>query len=360
MGKNKQYKGIPLDRKQLNVWIKDFANERFNECEVQEIQQNKDIHYNCKIRADGEEIILDLYFLQDGKTTLSPKNGKHQEVKVELADYIVKKVKHYDADAKNMSFSIDNLEKSDFDELIEYMDQLPGVEKAEHVRHEANTSDRYRYTNTMGDKITLIYYDKKKLQIQGKPLILYSEVTAFLSAFIDFDQVIKNQEEFLDVEIDAVNVREEMREILPTAYEILGDKLKKVLASSFALQKSDYPFEEFTPIAFPALRALEGYLNMLLNENDIFEENFGKVFNKEDNRFVMLRKHRVKMHETLIEATEEIYDYFSKHRHTLFHAGGIDATIRIIETRHEADLIVANVLKLIETTHRKTQLVYPN
>src|SRR5690606_29661572 len=125
-------------------------------------------------------------------------------------------------------------------------------------------------------------------------------------------------------------------------------------------QKSEYPFEEFTPIAFPALRALEGYLNRLLNENDIFEENFGKVFNKDGNRFVMLSKHRGKMHETLIDAAEEIYDYFSKHRHTLFHAGGVDAAIRIIETRHEADLIVADVLNLIETTHRKSLLVHSN
>jgi len=63
------------------------------------------------------------------------------------------------------------------------------------------------------------------------------------------------------------------------------------------------------------------------------------------------------MHENTIRVTEEIYEYFNKQRHTLFHASAIDSDIRVIETRQEADLIVATVLRLIETTHQTTQLV---
>lgn len=357
MGKSNPYKGIPLDRTQLQSWIKEFANSKSLINEVSEIIQHKNSHHRCTVQLEEKIVVLDFYYTKDGTTTIQPLAGKHQDLKIEMADYILKKVHHYSPDLKNMSFSINDIEKETFEDLIEYLEQLKDVQKVEHVRHEANTSDRYKFTSSIGDRITLIYYDKKKLQIQGKPLILYSEVTTFLSAFIDFDEVVESQSEFLDLEITPGTVREEMKYILPNAYDSLGENAKKLLASSFALQKTEYPFEDYSPIIFPAFRALESYLKQILLPHGILiKRTFGEVFHKKNEVFIIIRKLKEKLPEDVILAAEEIYNYFKIQRHGLFHASVIDGDIRIIETKQEAETILAEVLRLIETTSDKIQL----
>lgn len=360
MSKKGKYKGLPLDRDSLPGWIQEFVDNKFKKNEVSEIVQHKDTHHKCIINGDDIEIILDLYFSNDGKTTISPSAGKHQDIKVELADFIVGKLKFKNSDVKNRSYSIENLERDVFDELIDYLKQMDGVNLAKHKRSDVNTSDLWQFTSKIGDKITLIYYDKKKLQIQGKPLYLYNEVSVFLSAFVEFDEVIKNRQEFFDVEdveINPIKVKEEMQDSLPSAYNILGDNLKKILAGSFALQKFDYPFEDYSPIAFPALKALEGYLKqILLPYNIIVGKTFATVFQLDGTKHVLIQKHKGKIgNNVVIQSAEQIYAYLFKNRHTLFHTGSVDADTRIVETKQEADMIVADVLSLIETTHSDIQ-----
>jgi hypothetical protein len=354
MSKKSRYKGLLLNRENLPQWIEEFADETFTNSDVSEINQISGTHHKCIITGDDKEIILDIYFSNDGKTTISPAAGQHQDIKTELAEFILNRLQFKNADIKSRSFSIKHLEREMFDDLIEYLLQLPGVSQTNQKRNEVNRSELWQFSSKIGDRITLIYYDKKTLQIQGKPLYLYQEVTIFLSAFSDFDEVIKNQQEYFNVEISPREVKDKMKESLPSAYNILGDNLKKILAGSLTLQKVDLPFDDFSPVAFPALKALEGYLKGILLKYDInVVSNFGGIFKPEGNKHVLNAKTREKIGNNItISVAELLYDFLKKHRHTLFHASGIDADIRIIETKQEADSIIEDVLSLIETTHQ--------
>lgn len=352
MSKGK-YKGLHVDKTLLPSWIEEFSGQYFTKSEISDINPVKDTQHRCTIFGDGKEVLLDFYFAKDGKTTMLP-TGKNSDISKELAEFIYNKIQYKTGDTKTRNYSVDKLEREILDELLEYLRQLSGVTQINHKRNDINTSDLWQFSSHIGDKITLIYYDKKKLQIQGKPLYLFNEVNVFLSAFIEFDEVIKTQKEFLDVEISPTKVKQEMKDSLPSAYNILGDNLKKILVSSFALQKFDYPFEDYSPIAFPALKTLEGYLkSILLPYGIVVAKNFGTVFQPSGPKHVLISKWQGTIGNIrIIQITEEIYAYLYKHRHTLFHTGAFDADTRIIETRQEADLIVSEVLALIEKSHQ--------
>lgn len=355
MSKGK-YKGLHVNKELLPTWIKEFSGGYFSECEISEITQIKDTQHRCSLVGDGKEVLLDFFFTKDGKTTMLP-IGKNREISMELAEFIYDKYQYKNVDNKPRNFSIDMVERDTLEELLDYLSQLPTVTQKNYKRNDTNTSDLWQFTSNIGDKITLIYYDKKKLQIQGKPLYLYNEVTVFLSAFMDFNEVIKTQKEFLDVEISPKNVEQEMKDSLPSSYNILSDNLKKILVGSFALQKFDYPFDDYSPIVFPALKTLEGYLKLILQPFGIVvKKTFGDVFQPSGAKHVLIKKWKDKIGNTAtIQAAEQIYAYLQKHRHTLFHTGVVDVDTRIIETRQEANMIVSDVLTLIENSHRDIQ-----
>jgi len=358
MSKKNKFNGLHVDKDQLPVWIEEFSVQYFSNSEVTAISKIKDTQHRCRIIGDGSEVMLDFFFSKDGKTSMLP-IGKNREASIELAEYIYGKIPYKNEDVKSRNYSIEGLEKTILIDLIEYLNQLTGVNQIKYHRNDQNTSDLWQFTSQIGDKITLIYYDKKKLHIQGKPLYLYNEVTVFLSAFIEFDEVIKNQNEFLEVEVNPTTVKEEMRDSLPFAYQVLGENLKKILAGSFALQKFDYPFEDYSPIAFPALKTLEGYLKSVLIPFDILvKKNFGGFFQPMGIKHVLIKKLKDKINnDVIIQVIEKLYAYLHMHRHTLFHTGTLDADTRIIETRQEADLIVTEVLALIENSERNIQSI---
>ncbi|MGO4348142.1 type II toxin-antitoxin system RnlA family toxin [Paenibacillus sp. MCAF9] len=352
------YKGLHVDKEKLPDWITEFADANFSTSEVSDINLISGTQHRCIIKGDEKEVSLDFYFSK-GKTTMLPV-GKNKDISIKLADFIMNKIEYKNADIKSKSHSIKSVEKEAFQELIEYLTQLQGIGLIKEKRNEVNKSRMLQFSSNIGDKITLVYFDNKTLQIQGKPMYLYHEVTIFLSAFIDFDQVIANQNEHLDVKVTALEVRNEMKELLPCAYNILDDNLKKILAGSLMLQKVDMPFEDYSPIVFPALKVLEGYLKGILRNKGIIvgKEGFGGTFQPNGPKHVLnLRNKNIINDGVTTSVVEALYDYYKKNRHVLFHVSAIDADTKIIETKQEADLIISDVLSLIETTHMDLQSV---
>ena len=54
-----------------------------------------------------------------------------------------------------------------------------------------------------------------------------------------------------------------------------------------------------------------------------------------------------------VEALEEIYNYFRKNRHVIFHVDQILINTKVIEDRQEAVTIINDVARLIESTYKR-------
>ncbi|NMO94233.1 RNase LS family HEPN domain-containing protein [Paenibacillus lemnae] len=108
---------------------------------------------------------------------------------------------------------------------------------------------------------------------------------------------------------------------------------------------------------FPVLRALEGYIKLLFLTKGIriakrngFDEH---IFCHDQKYFLRPDKRALINCEATCAAIERSFNYFNEHRNGLFHADGIDANIRLVETKQEADRIINITFQIIEETYSK-------
>ncbi|MFJ5717292.1 type II toxin-antitoxin system RnlA family toxin [Neobacillus sp. NPDC093127] len=353
------FKGLNLDRDKLPEWIQEFAEIRFSSFQISDINHIGGTQHRCTIEADSKDIMVDFYFAQSGKTTIRPV-GQYVDLGVELAAHIRGKQQFGIAD-RSGDYSVCPLAEEEFHLIIEYLeDELDGVKKINESYNETQKYKLYQFQSKIADKITLKYYQTtRRLQVQGKPMYLYQEVTCLLATHFPFDEVIKNQSEFFNVEIRPEEVREEMQELLPSAYNYLGENLKKILAGSLALQKIDIPLEDYSPFVFPVLKTLEGFIKKILLSNNINVsrkegiDSIGELFgyNGTNNTYVYLSKTGTELDDVTKSWVETLYNYYRKQRHNLFHVESQDVFTRIIETKQEADRIIAKVIDLVESAH---------
>lgn len=349
------FKGLALDRDMLYQWLTEFAEENFSDFTVNPIVHISGNQYRGIIKGDGKDITIDFYYNSDGKTTINPRVGQHQEISLRIASIILTKLQYKESDIQSRSYSVHPIEREDVDVVVEYLQELEGVELVGKSRNDTNKYWLFQYKSKIGDKITLKYFDKKRLQIQGKPMYLYQEVACLLSAYFPFDEIVKKQAEYFSVDINPTEIRIEMQQLIPNAYTALDEQLRKILSSSLSLRKVDIPLEDYSGFVFPALRTLEGYLKFLFSQKGILitkKDMFGNYLHQRPTGFVLNAdaKARITCDKTT-SAIEKCYTYYNTHRHGLFHTEVVASSTRILQTKQSAESIINDVLELIETTY---------
>lgn len=107
--------------------------------------------------------------------------------------------------------------------------------------------------------------------------------------------------------------------------------------------------EDYSCYAFPALRALEGYIKYLFGLKEI---TIGHTFSNVFNGDVLTPQIATRIGDaTFQNELERLYVYFKGNRHVLFHTEQILIGTRLIEDKHEADEIINTVLNLIESSY---------
>ncbi|HEY9827800.1 MAG TPA: type II toxin-antitoxin system RnlA family toxin [Stenomitos sp.] len=303
------------------------------------------------LSLDGKMALIHFYYNNDGTTTITHKVGKNQDLSEDVARYI--KENAIIDERKNFSLAFRGVKEDLFKMMLDYLtDEL----KSEVVSFKDENG--YRLIKIKGkfkDLLTYKHYDNGTLQIQGKPLYLYLETIYFLTEFLELGNLIEAQSLLYKVKINPTEISDELRAFLPRSYEYLDAVHIKVLTSALVLKKLDVPLDDYSPFAYPALRALEGYLKKLLAGKGITigRDGFGELFAQNNLRAFILRqeyKDRILCPATST-AVQDSYNYLHKHRHSLFHAGASSATTRIIDNKAEADEIISTVLSIIDDTY---------
>lgn len=317
---------------------------------IKEVGQQK--RYTFEV--DGAVSLLDIYQRGDGQTTLRP-TGSNSENATKLKEAV--ELRGYKATSEQKNYTMfvgeDWIEKT-----IQYLSSLcnGNVEKYEEEGH-----NRYVFVSDIGDKLTLHAYSNHRIMVQGKPLYLYNEFLSYVSYSpkVEMNDIIKATNEFVDTDADVDAARIKMAEMMPEAYAGTVDPvIWKLFSPSVALSDSKKELEDYSCFTFPALRALEGYLKYLLAEKNIVIDetyNFGTVFNKDSNdKAIVIQKYVTSIADAdYIEALEDVYNYFKKNRHVIFHVDQMLIATKVIEDKQEAISIINDVAALIERTYKK-------
>lgn len=138
--------------------------------------------------------------------------------------------------------------------------ELDGVQKIEEVLSPDGIYKLFKFVGPTGDKLVLKHFTNGTLQIQGKPLYLYQEVTCFLSQYLPFEQVVHNQEQAYCITIDTTGIQQEIVDLLPKAHKVIDSTLQKILVSSLAFRKIDINLPDYSSFVLPTLRVLDGFI----------------------------------------------------------------------------------------------------
>ena len=306
--------------------------------------------------VNGKKSYLDIYQRNDGQTTLSP-TGSNIEYSTKLKEKV--ELRGYKAAVEQKSFSI-FIGEEWIEKTVEFLTKLCNGNVEE---YEDQGQKRFVFVSDIGDKLTLIVYANPRLLVQGKPLYLYNEFLSFVSYSpkVEMNDIVQVTNEFIDTNTDINDARSKLAEMMPIAYAgNVDDVIWKLFTPSLTLSDTDNQFEDYSCFAFPALRALEGYLKYLLTLKQIVideNHNFGTVFNKDPNdetKKVVIPSQVSRIGDSdFVEALQDIYNYFVRNCHVIFHVDQILINTKVIEDKQEAVTIINDVAALIESTYKK-------
>lgn len=342
-------KSIFIDRNKIIELINEIGSNYWSEFSVSELKKINENIYRCELSAENHKAMLNIFFNNDGTTTILP-IGKNLEISSQIKILLESKCKYLNTNL-GKTYSIKKLSEEWRKKLIDFLASLEEVKTEERKIDTPPKHKSYIFTSKIGDKLTINIYENGTLMLQGKPAYLYGEAISFLSYCnaISLDDIIDSINTFHEVDIKINEVRNDMKILMPEAYKNIPETILKLLSPSISLRKINIDLEDYSCYAFPVLRALEGYIKYLFdNKGIVIGKNFGGIFNKDKlNSNIAIQINNSNYQQEL----ERLYLYLKNNRHVIFHTEQILIGTTLIENKHEADEIINTVINLIETSY---------
>jgi RNase LS, bacterial toxin DBD domain/RNase LS, bacterial toxin N-terminal/RNase LS, bacterial toxin len=361
------FKELNIDRTILKEKINTFW--MMNNCQEGKYSEDKPSLHRVEYLQDGCKVMVDLYFVNNGTTTINTKVGKNQAKGEELAIYLRSELV---ADQrKSINLTVKNIDRDIFDLLVTFFREVESKDFNEAVvfisQHQEDQSRRIFKANSIyKDSLTLTHFQTNNtLLIQGKPLYLYNQACYFLSDYTDlkgfFDIVSKGEELPNTIDVDKQVIENNLKSLMPNAYSRVGIGILKMIQTSYTLKDISIPLDDYSCYVFPVLRALEGVIRKILLEECEYStqdnnNSFSKVFyfNSQQSYYFIHDDFKQQINDIKIcGRLEPCYNYFSEQRHSLFHANDATDTSRFIATKEDAGRIIEKVIKTIEKAYLK-------
>lgn len=344
------FKGIILNRELIEKTLNSYDEN------IKVESEKKDKYVEYRIFNPPQDIaLLHVYYLNNGSTTLTYKVGKNHALSLKLAEHIKEKCA-VGSNITKPSLSISNVTEDKISLILEFLKEECGASVSDFI--EIQHGRQCKVVGKQSDTLTFNLFNTRKLQLQGKPSLLYSEAIEILSELFDYKEVIHAQLKVVQVDITADEVVSELKVLMPNAYDFIGNKLVSIISPALALQKLDIELTDYSCFSFPALKGLEGYLKLLFVNNlniTIGRDGFGEYFQMNSSKELELKHDiRVTTEMTVCHAIEKSYKYYRSHRHGLFHVDSVPEMSRLVSNINEAKTIINTILQIIEETYTST------
>ena len=321
-------------------------------------------HKRYTFSVNSQKALLDIYQNNDGSTTFAA-TGSNIAISRKLQTSVEKISYHYGGEQKNYSVMLGSDWIKDIVNYLRTICERDSEGSYNQVENATNHSVVHFFVSPIGDKLTLTEYQNGRIVIQGKPLLLYNEFISLISYSpkIEISDIIQATKEFgLETVDDVAEARQKLKKLMPTAFSgCVDDTIWKVFSPAMTLVDVDKNMEDYSYCVFPALRALEGYLNFLLDEKHItidLKHNYGTVFDA-DPLDASKKRVRPSISARISDAAYDtailrIYTYLTSNRNVIFHMNQILIATKLIPNRTEAVSTINDVALLIEETYKST------
>lgn len=338
--------------------IREYGEANWDKFNVSELVLSGNAK-KCDILADGKNATLLFYSRRDGSTTVTP-TGKNTEISENIKEMLESNCK-YSGKVDAKCYTIKKVSKVWSEGLIEYLKEIEGV-TFELIEKNNPPLNRYVFKSEIGDKITINLYKNGTLSIQGKPALLYEDCISYLSYCdeVTVNDIIKSTNEFHESDVEIKDVKYSIKELMPFSHDKIDNTIIKLISPSLVLKRINIELEDYTCYVFPVLRAMEGFIKLLLANKSIStckesgKESFYGIFNLYS---ICDDKAKIINDSKYIAVLEELYRYFKDNRHNRFHTNQIIESTTIIESKVEADTIINESISLIENSYKKISTI---
>ena len=353
------YRELNFPKIELESSIKCFCD--LNGINFRKLPKSTDkMEYYELIKIGSEKAQFQVFHRDNGKTTFNPKVGKNQNLSTELAEHLLRKANFSKGEVTSvlMGYRIEDIEP-----IIELMCDKrhpSGQSFFEFERREIEGGFRFSIKNRFyKDKLTVNVYNTGKLLIQGIPLSCHDEFIFQMSSLLDakgLAKVIsKNDENTLQL-VDLRLIEEELMCIFKDYYERIPNSIKSMLISGRTLQSMKLVLPDYTCVLFPDLRALEGVIkNIFFTEDIEFGDKVGELFEKiSPHNFKLKSEVQVHFTSSMGTALSNAYNFYHRHRHSLFHMNSMVDSSRTITTLEKAVHLRDDIYKIIKDIYKSS------
>ncbi|PPT92911.1 hypothetical protein XaraCFBP7407_19210 [Xanthomonas arboricola pv. arracaciae] len=244
------------------------------------------------------------------------------------------------------------------DEQVQFVLEYLVEQGAEISGDEADPDYRLiRITGPNRDRLTFKHFKNGTFQMQGVHAQVAGWALDAVQARLPLDKILAHQKDVYSVPLSVEEIKQNLEVKIPLVHDSLHDAIRIQFSSSLALTQVGIALEDYSAIAYPALRGLEGYCFQLLGEEVGatvgVRAKLGEYFDLDAPSLRVISTYQPTCSPQVQQALVECYELWHKLRHRLFHMdGGLDTT-RMLKTREEAVAIVDEVFSLVEVNHQR-------
>lgn len=205
------------------------------------------------------------------------------------------------------------------------------------------------------DKIVINCYDSGKTIVQGKEsAFMQYTLTLLIQLCEDEEDVTETLNSYNNVEVDAKDVERRFNEVLPN-YRFTSNKLDKTLKQAAYNLTIDGHRYDYSDLPMPVLRAIDFYLHRIFNSIGLTtvgkngKNQFNYFDTNEQGLYIVQAGHQKRFsNDKQIECLNRIYNFYSQHRHTLFHWNEDSEETRLVESVDEAREVLIDGFSLLD------------
>lgn len=287
-------------------------------------------------RAGQDDATVDIYFNQDGTSTIHYKLGRNQNLGLAFADRLYDTINPDEFQSVNMTLK--GIDRADIVGIVEVLGEDGG--KTFHIdRKENNGSVQWKINcEEDSDSLTVTHHQNLKLQIQGRPLTCYRKLVYMLTDILDLaglELVLSRQDDNATVLVRREVAAEYLKTALPHSFQNLPGITMDLLVSGQCVKLAGPSMPEYSMLLFPELRSLEGAIKSKLAGFGLDPDthNFGYFFDYTNPGYELKSSFHGHIADVTVRGElDKAYTFFNKHRHGLFHMDSFEEASRKIST----------------------------
>lgn len=342
--------------------ITEYFKQKYSEVKVAlNHKKTKEKNKVYDINYDGNYLFISIFIKDNSKYTIKVKEGKNQDEKEKLAQYIVEKCSFNIGDNEegfNATYTYKDIDLETLDNLVDMFkldEQIESIEKT--ISDEIKTI--YRIVGINKDKLTMTYYKTEKVVIQGKEKETFSYIRVIFDSIIGEEEIVKTLNENYNADTELSEIDRKYKEVMIYSKDKHSEDFKKSLLSTMYNLIVDCQKSTYTDFIFEPMRLLEvhiiktlyedfgirrpdnterrRYSNLYVFKRDQYTEEI--TFRNEDDRVKVADKGK---EEYYLRA----YNHICKFRHSLYFHADYNFELELEIINHIEDIQTARTLIL--------------